>query len=414
MASFLRIWCLTLVGLALAVCGLNLLVDPYDVFGTTRIPGFSLRKPGPRNHAMLAKTYQEARFHPATVLIGSSSTHIGLDANDPAWPTSMRPVYDFGIPGSNLAVELPTLRQAIALGGISHAVVMLDFVDFLTPETPMSPDSEDARRFLSRPDGSLNPDRFRQMADDRFLSLLTMGALADSFATILGQRDPVLLDLAPNGSANEADFIKAARSDGMFALFTQKDDAALQRAEAVKAELPDWQGPPPGLGTVAAIIDLAAAHHVTLTLALVPHHADVLDLFWRAGLWPRIEQFKTAVADVAFRRGGVAVWDFLDYSPYTTEPVPAAGDRSSQTRWFWEPNHFKKTLGSLMIQAISGAGTPPWGVRLTPDTVAARNAEIRAQRQTRICSSGQPPLLTTLASPPPDGCPPHPETRGAT
>ena len=100
MTSFLRIWIGTLVALALLVVGLNLLVDPYEVFGTPRLPHISLLKPGPKNHTLLAKTYQEARAHPVTVLIGSSSTHIGIDADAPTWPASMRPNYNYGIPGS--------------------------------------------------------------------------------------------------------------------------------------------------------------------------------------------------------------------------------------------------------------------------------------------------------------------------
>src|ERR1700761_328592 len=132
MASFLRTWIATLATLALLVVGLNLLVDPYDVFGTPRLAHLSLLKPGAKNHALLAKTYQEARVHPATVLIGSSATHIGIDADATTWPASMRPVYNYGIPGFyEIRTSLDTLREAVANGGVKSAVVFLEFQDFL-------------------------------------------------------------------------------------------------------------------------------------------------------------------------------------------------------------------------------------------------------------------------------------------
>ena len=38
---FLRIWIISVVGLAVLVVLINLLVDPYDVFGTPRIAGIN-------------------------------------------------------------------------------------------------------------------------------------------------------------------------------------------------------------------------------------------------------------------------------------------------------------------------------------------------------------------------------------
>ena len=114
---FIRIWLTTLAGLAALVVMVNLLVDPYDVFGTPRIAGISTFKPKADDHPMLAKTYQVARVRPATVVIGTSVADIGIDASDPVWPQAMRPVYNFGIPGSTAIGNLETLQEAVATGG---------------------------------------------------------------------------------------------------------------------------------------------------------------------------------------------------------------------------------------------------------------------------------------------------------
>ncbi len=300
---------------------------------------------------------------------------------------------------------LHTLQEAIAVGGLKNAIVFLDFQNFLMPEQNALEPGDDARRFRTLPDGSPNPHRRLQIMNDMFLSLATMGALTDSVSTIAGQQDPGLLDLAPNGSATEAEFINASRADGMHDLFAQKDAFEAERAKRLRPIIAGQGGHLPNLDLVRQIMTLAQAHHVTLTLVIVPHHADALELSWRNGLWPRIEQLKTELAAaVAEQETDVKLWDFLDYSSFTTEPVPPAGDRLTLTHWFWEPSHFKKQLGAVMIQRMFADGGPAFGVRLQPDVVADRNALIRADRQRFVCEQENGPFLVALAEPIPDQC----------
>lgn len=402
--SFLWIWIITLTGLAILVGGINLLVDPYDVFGTVRISGISKIKPAAKNHAMLAKTHQIGRAHPVTVVIGSSSAHIGIDASDREWPAAMQPVYNYGIPGYySTSASLRTLQEAVTGGGVKNAVVFLDFQNFFSPERPSAEPGEDERRYRTALDGTPNPHRPLQMANDMFLSLATMGALVDSLTTVFSQVRSGALNLSPDGSSNEADFINAARADGMHDIFAQKDEFEVDRAVRLKQILAGWTGPLPNIGIIADIIAYAAANQVGLTLVLAPHHADAFEIYWRYGLWPRVEQIKTELAEVA-AAGNVTLWDFMDYSSFTTEGVPPAGDRRSPTSWFWEPTHYKKQLGQLMIQRMFGTGAPPFGVVLTPQNVAARNAAVRAQRQEVVCDGDGDRLLTALEQPIDDGC----------
>ncbi|MDR3530381.1 MAG: hypothetical protein P4L90_07510 [Rhodopila sp.] len=413
--SFLRTWIVTLASLAAVVVAVNLLVDPYDVFGTPRIAGISLLKPGAKNHALLAKTYQVARAHPVTVVIGSSSTHIGIDAFAPEWPAAMRPVYNYGIPGGYAtSISLRTLQEAIAVGGVRNAVVFLDFQNFFVPEHPASGLTEDDRRYHTTPDGAPNPHRPLQVANDMFLSLATMGALIDSLSTVAGQGNRDLLNLAPDGSSTEADFIDAARADGMHDMFAQKDAFEAERAGEIARIMANWQGKLPNLDIVAAIIACARHHNVALALVITPHHGDALEIYWRNGLWPRVEQLKAELtALVAAQGGAVTLWDFLDYSTFNTESVPRAGDRRTPTHWFWEPTHFKKQLGEIMIQRMFGSDAPAFGALLTPNTIVARDAEIRADRQSLICER-KAALLTAVETAGADGCAPPEKAPGPT
>jgi hypothetical protein len=404
---FLRVWVVSLAGLALLAGAINLLVDPYEVFGTPRIAGISLFKPITRNHALLAKTFQVARAHPVTVLIGSSPVHIGIDASAPAWPTTMRPVYNYGIPGAyETSTSLLTLQEAVATDGVKNAVVFLDFQNFFSPENPDPALLEDDRRFRFTPGGAPNPDSRPKRANDRFLSLGTMGALIDSLTTVALQGRPHVLNLAPDGSGTEADFIDAARDDGVYDLFAQKDAFEAKRAKEVARVMAGWVGTLPDMDAVAAIVAFARAHDVKLTLVIAPHHVDALELYWRAGLWPRVEQLKaelTTLVAAQGQDGAVALWDFLDYSSFNTEPVPEAGDRRTPTSWFWEPTHFKKQLGEVMIQRMFGSNAPLFGTELTPNNLAEHNARVRDGRRALVCEH-RGVVLTALEASAEDGC----------
>jgi hypothetical protein len=401
---FILIWLASLLGLTALTVGINLLIDPYEVFGTPRIAGLSALKPAAKNHSMLAKTYQVARAHPATVLIGHSVVYLGIDAFDPAWPQGMRPVYNYGVPGGSATTYLKTLREAIATGSITHSVVFLDFQNFLLSEPVQSASAENDRRFHVTPDGRLNADRRGQVADDMFLSLATMGALIDSISTVVAQRTPNSINLAQDGSSTAAEFSNAARVGGMHVMFAQKNASEADGAARMAAYMAGWRGPLPNLETVSSIIKLARAHDVKLTLVIAPHHADAMEIYWRAGLWPRIEQLKLELASLVAGGGkDVVLWDFMDYSAFSTEAVPPEGDRQTSMRWFWEPVHFKKELGGVMIARMFDNDPEGFGVVLTPDNVQERNEAVRAQRHALVCG-GDGPFRTVSAPKIDDGC----------
>ncbi len=403
--AFLRVWAISLLGLGILAVTVNLCVDPYEVFGMPRMAGISRSKPATRDHTMLAKTNQVARFRPATVVIGAAPVHVGIDAAAPGWPASMGPVFNYGIPGVyETSTGLRILQEAVATGGVKAAVVFLDFQNFFGPENLDPARVEADRRFRFLPAGEPNPDRPAQRARDIFLSVATMRSLIDSLTTVASQGQPNGLDLAPDGSGTEADFIDAARMTGMHDLFARKDAKEAERARRLGRIMANWPGPLPDLDAVAAIIAFARTHDVKLTLVIAPHHVDALELDWRAGLWPRVEQLKTELtALTSAGDAAVTVWDFLDYSTFNTEAVPPAGDRRTPMSWFWEPTQFKKQLGDVMIQRMFGSDAPVFGAVLTPDTVAVRNENIRTQRQTFVCEQLHP-VLTALENATGDGC----------
>jgi hypothetical protein len=191
-----------------------------------------------------------------------------------------------------------------------------------------------------------------------------------------------VLDLRPDGTATAADFIDAAHAEGMNALFTEKDQYDLARVAGFRHVLADWHGPMPNIGILRGMIRFCLQHDVTLTLVLGSAHADQMEIYRQAGLWPYIEQLKVDLAQLVAdaHSDSITAWDFVEYARYTTEPVPPQGDRVSRMRWFWEPVHFQRALGEIMLQRVF-LGTPAdFGAKLTIATVDARNQFVRDQQ----------------------------------
>ena len=48
----------------------------------------------------------------------------------------------------------------------------------------------------------------------------------------------------------------------------------------------------------------------------------------------------------------IIFWDFSGDSSFIHEAIPAAGVRSGPLQWFWEPAHYRRQLGDLMVNAM--------------------------------------------------------------
>jgi len=383
-SRFLVTWSAALVVMLVLVAGFNALINPYELFAWQRIPGINQFKPVTKNHVAFAKAYQVERARPITVIIGTSRVYFAMDAQSPVWPEANRPVYNYGITGSNLTQLMSReLRQAWATGRLRHAVAILDLPAFLEPDPPAEY-GPDERRLLYRDDGTPNPDRNAQYLNDAFLSVLTLGALVDSVSTILARKGgDTVLDLRPDGTANAASFEEVARAEGVNALFAQKDMFELSRTAAYKHGLAGWSGPMPNIARLHELIKFCLSHNISLTLILGSSHADQMEIYRRAGLWPYVEQLKIDLAKLVAEAhsDSITAWDFVEYGPYTTEAVPRAGDRVTRLRWFWEPVHFQRALGEVMLRRVMTGSPAEYGVPLTLATVDARNQQVRDQQR---------------------------------
>jgi hypothetical protein len=175
-----------------------------------------------------------------------------------------------------------------------------------------------------------------------------------------------------------------------------------ERAARPLADTPPWDIAE--VEYVRAIIEYCRERNIRLYFFIHPHHANLLEIIDRTGLWDRFEFWKIALArlveEYRLQPGSppVVLWDFASYEGYTTEAIPARGDRNSELKWFWEPSHYKKALGDIMLSRMLGESEANFGAELTSFSIDRRLAGIReARRAYREANPGEVEQIAEMA-----------------
>jgi hypothetical protein len=385
---------------ALLVIFLAVVVDPYRMFATPPIPGWTAAKPRIYQQASLAKTYALERVAPTTLLLGNSRVEVGFDPSGPSWPAAARPVFNAALAGRGLFLALRLLEDDIALHPPRRVIVGVDFPDFLEDpsslETPLPPITAEDRRLLVDRAGQTNPARPLQVWKDRLTSTLTIGAVIDSLETLADQDPRTSATMTPLGYNPLREYRAFVARNGYHALFEQKN-AEYERAYR-HVPHPDYAEPQDfaAFRWLMRIIKVAGDHDIALVLVVYPYHDDFLEMLHRLGLWSSFEAWKRAlvrvVAGETARPASVKIYDFSGYSAISAEAVPPAGDTHSQMRWYWEAGHFKAALGDLMIRRIYGSQRE-FGVRLDPADIDKVLNAARIGRDRYLAEEGMPAKL---------------------
>ena len=374
-ARFLVVMLVSLASCLAGVGAINLLVDPYDIFGMPRIAGFNEIKSNASTRVSMVKAYQIERVTPRTVLFGTSRVDIGINPNHAAWPKNSHPVYNFAYPGTSLRKIPLQLRHAAQVGPIKLAMVGLEFQDFLNSKIAVPGEPTEVERRLNTGDNNISEyTRNTQKALDRFNATLTLKATIDSVETIARQWQKYPDNVAANGLSSENIIARFARSDGHNDLFAQTDLNIIKSMDRdARALLNTPHSLFPDLAYVRTIIEFCRQRNIELHLFIPPYHADYLEIVDAAGLWDRFENLKLALAELVaeYQASGtssrIVLWDFASYDAYSTEVLPPKGDLHSTLRWYWEPAHFKKALGDVMLSRMLNSGEQSFGAKLSPE-----------------------------------------------
>ncbi len=324
------------------VAGLGLFVvavDPYRAFDSPTIEGLNALKPRAMERGNVAKSRILARLNPRTLLLGNSRVEVGFDPQSPFWPGSWRPVMNGAQAGTGLRVALCRLNEAVEKTELQFVILGIDIQDFLVHEAP--------------PNG-----HGQAFCDDELAlwrSLVGIDSVVDSALTLLQQDPQTGITMNADGFNPGRDNMVHVKRIGYRQLFAAKIDAYRKdyaRKPAPMFEHPERYAP---FRDLAAILRVTAAKNIRLVLFMHPYHAQYLDMLKEMHLMPSFEAWKRQIyalidAENRHRTEPVRVLDFSGYNEISTELVPQKGE--NDTRWYWEPGHYKKALGDRIIQAI--------------------------------------------------------------
>jgi hypothetical protein len=373
---------------ALTVAGVNLLVDPFSVFGMPRIRGLNAEKPGFVEHLRLTNTYAPYRLRPTCLIIGTSRAGRGLSPAHPGFRGQR--CYNIALPAIDAYEMQRYFQHAHAIAPLRQVVLALDFRVFHGARDESGAFSE--ARFAVDADGAPNIGRWAAMLSDGAASLLSTDALLASVRTVRTQGWSSI-DLAENGqwvsTADRGNYAEAFRA------YTANTFARFDEFRRAPFDL-ERAGAP-----LRRILALAHRDQVDLRLVISPSHAWHWEAMRMAGLWERFEAIKRFVVTInreeAARAGRAPfpLWDFSGYDGPNAEEVPLPGHGADRMQWYWEPVHYKTALGDRVLSAVldhppqsgvANLGTPltdgnleahlAW-IRLTADRFAAAQSPFR-------------------------------------
>jgi hypothetical protein len=390
----------------LSAATINLVVDPYGLFGTPRISGFNAIKPAASDRVRFVKGYYADRANVRTIISGNSRPEMGLDPLSTCWRLDERPVFNTGIPGASLSQQIQLIEHAAQTSQLRRAFLGLDLVDFFVdPNAPSTRRSRGVQVSTAGPNlrvdavGEANRVYQWRRIKDWLTGLFSLETLADSVATIAQQSVADLADRRPDGFNPARDYWPIIRHEGQAVLFDQKSAEVVRMFSA--PGLAVYQGGRPWSSTfdaLARFLVWAKANQIQITLFVNPYHADYLAAIKLTGSWDLLEDWKRGLVKVASKHG-VTLWDFNAIDHRTAEAPPEAGDLKSSLVWFWEPAHYRREYGELMLASMLGREcspepAPKVGKILTPENIDSHLANQRQDVETYV--SGNPSVRQRL------------------
>ena len=387
--QFVRGWVTACAVITIAIATGNALVDPYLLFNMPRLKGFNQNKPSVEHHERLIKAYEVRRAAPKSLILGSSRVAIGLDAAHVSWPAYARPVYNLGIAAADPFTSYRYLQHVLSQRGLSIIILGVDFEYFLggKKRTPSAPMAFESYLSVGR-DGRANPNRRWQQWRDFAEGTLSLEAVGDTIATVVSSLRGESIDVSPAGNLSEVGFRRETEQIGSAPLFAQRNlyNIQMYRRQA-SPQSSDGPADAPALADLQAIVDLCRLRGIQLELFIQPMHADLLETLDLIGSWSAYETWKRQLVTLTRRASPGAnpaaarVWDFSGYDQYSTENLPSRSDRDAHLRWFWEPTHYSKALGDIILTRMFGGQETGYGVVLTAETIEAHLSEIRERRK---------------------------------
>ena len=360
--QFLVRLCHFIVLVTLGICAFNVFVDPYQLFNSRTWRHINERKTTaqPEASERALKSQDVLKEMPRSIILGTSTVDIGLDALDPGWPVSARPVYNLGLIEIDLNGSYRYLQYVLRFNRVDLVVIGIDFDQFLGRWVIPLTEQERLRLVSASLPGRIV---------DFVRASSSYDALADSLITVtdnfLGIRSSFVAGNYPSGDRVSQRTLLGPQT--WFGLIDILDLAVASKQPTSPSRIEDLR----------AVLQLCHQHRIKTIVLINPTHAHLLETYSLLGYWERYEEWKRSLVSTVAEEGGdgsITLWDFSGYDKYSTLDLPDAA------KWYWDPVHYTIDLGSLIVLRLFGRGDTEFGVELLPENVS-KYLEITRERQ---------------------------------
>jgi hypothetical protein len=308
------------------IASINYLVNPFSIINTDRIKGLNEIKPQSSHRIGTFKKYQPVYFQPKTILVGNSRVEMGLDPKHDSFK-KLQPVYNLGVPGPAVRGQLSYAQNVVDKSIVKNIILSLDYRDFLDEQETEG--------------STLLPLELNEVKD-KVAALLSLDSLLASVITLLNQKAN-----APNrlvdgfNPANE--YREIIKFEGQNALFEHQLKLLNRK---LKGKLHDSKRIQREILLLDKKISEWLANDIEVMLFINPYHHDYYTTLEEHKLLISFNLWKDLI-----RTRFSGKLKFCDFSSlgYKKSKDVLIGD---ELRYFWEPTHYKKELGDIMIPMI--------------------------------------------------------------
>lgn len=335
------------LALALLGAGINLFVDPFDIFGMPVVTRINANKSV--GLGRFAKPLQVAARKPAVILLGTSRVAAGI--NPTAVPGG--DAYNMAVAGLLAEEMIGFARHAIVAAPVKRMIFGADFVAF-----------NDGRTVRPAYESAI-------LGGNSILRSLPRTLF--SYAALKRSRDTLRNSLRGKENTYRADgfhpYGENERARDVPGLLKPVGDF-LAKGGGYR----NFSGVAHRLSAFKSLLTDLSAQGVAVQVFIPPVHAAQLEAIDLAGLWPLFEDWKRGLAQ-ACADAGIPLWDFAGYGAWAT--IPLADSPGA----YVDSSHFPPATGDVILSRLYGGADPAdFGVSVTPATVDAHLADIRRAR----------------------------------
>ena len=348
--KFIIIFFLSLTQVLLLIGGFNWWVDPYEIYHPVE---YKSNKPvWMSKQIRLAKAYRLKKLKPQGIVIGASSSQLGINPDHPGWEKDIYPRYNLALPGASLYESFRYFQHSHVLNPPKQVLIGLDFVTF-NIFFQLSDDFNESYLVVSR----------KGKRQDHFLT--NLGITLFSLSAIKASQKKILYRGKGTHFSNGTEFSESTDSplrnnrSAMMGSATKNVSRLLMPPPAHRFCLDEENSGGKSFKYLREMLEIAKESKIDVRLFIQPTHVYSMEVLKTLGMMSDYEKWQRHLINLVeavnekYPEGfEFPLWDFSGYNTVTIDEVPSEKESKRPIGWYYDVVHFNKKLGDLIQDRI--------------------------------------------------------------